>query len=108
MSLKNIKSALTIILSVLLALFFMWIALRDLDFNKIKTSLFQANYLWVFVSVFFGILAYGFRAVDGICSSTLWATILNSNAFWTIAFGYMMNLTIPRSGELARATAYIA
>ena len=27
------------------------------------------------------------------------------NAFWTIAFGYMMNLTIPRSGEIARATA---
>ena len=28
-----------------------------------------------------------------------------SNSFWSISFGYLMNLTIPRSGELARATA---
>ena len=26
--------------------------------------------------------------------------ISNSNSLWTISFGYLMNLTIPRSGEL--------
>jgi hypothetical protein len=31
--------------------------------------------------------------------------ISNSNSLWSISFGYLMNLTIPRSGEVARATA---
>ena len=31
--------------------------------------------------------------------------IRDSNAFWVVCFGYLMNLTIPRSGEFARATA---
>jgi uncharacterized membrane protein YbhN (UPF0104 family) len=32
-------------------------------------------------------------------------SIASSNAFWAISFGYLINLTIPRSGEIARATA---
>lgn len=31
--------------------------------------------------------------------------ISNSNSLWSISFGYLMNLTIPRSGEVARSTA---
>jgi hypothetical protein len=31
--------------------------------------------------------------------------ISNANSLWSISFGYLMNLTIPRSGEVARATA---
>jgi hypothetical protein len=29
-----------------------------------------------------------------------------SSGFWAIAFAYFMNLTIPRSGEVARATSF--
>lgn len=84
----------------------MWIALRGLDIEKIKISLSKANYFWVLAAMFFGLLAYWFRAIRwNILLEPLNYQISNSNALWTIAFGYLMNLTIPRSGEVARATA---
>lgn len=88
------------------AVFFMWLAFRDLDFSKIKGYFAKANYFWVFLAAIFGILAYWFRAVRwNILFEPLGYKIKNSNSFWSISFGYLMNLTIPRSGELARATA---
>lgn len=106
MTKNGLKSALMIIVSLVFAIFFMWLALRDLEFEKIKRSLSQANYFWVLVSAFFAILAYVFRAVRwNLLLEPMGYKIRNSNAFLSIAFGYMMNLTIPRSGEVARATA---
>lgn len=106
MKTKSIKTALTIALSIVFAVFFMGLALQDLDFAKVKTSLSRANYLWILGAVLVSILAYGFRAVRwNLLLEPMGYQIRNSNAFWTIAFGYMMNLTIPRSGEVARATA---
>lgn len=84
----------------------MWLAIRGLDLKKIEVSLSKANYLWVLVSAVFGLLAYCFRAVRwNLLLEPLGYKISNSNALWSISFGYLMNLTIPRSGEVARATA---
>ena len=102
---KQIKNIFTILISAGLAAFFMWLALGDLDFDKVKASFAEINYFWAFVSAFFAVLAYWFRAVRwNLLLEPMGYQIRNSNAFWTIAFGYMMNLTIPRSGEIARAT----
>lgn len=103
---NTLKTVFTIGISIVFAVFFMWLALGDLDFSKVKNSLARANYFWVFAAAFFAILAYVFRAVRwNLLLEPMNYHIKNSNAFWTIAFGYMMNLTIPRSGELARASA---
>ena len=100
------KTTIIILVSLVIAVFFMWIALRGIDFNRVKYSLERVNYFWILISVFLGILAYIFRAVRwNLLLEPMGYRISNNNAFWTIAFGYMMNLTIPRSGEIARATA---
>lgn len=100
------KTILMMGVSLIFALFFMWFALKDIHYDKIKQSLIQANYFWMLFSAIFAILAYGFRAVRwNLLLEPMGYRILNLNAFWTIAFGYMVNLTIPRSGEIARATA---
>ena len=89
-----------------MAVFFMWLAFRGLDFGKIKSYFSKANYIWVAAAAFFGLLSYWFRAVRwNFLLEPLGYRISNTNSFWTIAFGYLMNLTIPRSGEVARATA---
>lgn len=107
METKNtLKTAITIIVSVVFAVFFMWLALGDLDFDRIKVSIVKANYFWVAVATFFAMLAYWLRAVRwNYLLEPMNYKIQNSNAFWVICFGYLMNLTIPRSGEFARATA---
>lgn len=100
------KTTIIILVSLVIAVFFMWIALRGIDFNRVKYSLERVNYFWILISVFLGILAYTFRAVRwNLLLEPMGYRISNNNAFWTIAFGYIMNLTVPRSGEIARATA---
>jgi len=104
---KNpLKSILTIVISLAFAGFFLWLALKGFDFEVVQKSLAKANYLWVIFAAVFGVLAYWFRAIRwNLLLEPMGHKISNSNAFWTISFGYLMNLTIPRSGEVARATA---
>ncbi|MBB6372453.1 lysylphosphatidylglycerol synthase transmembrane domain-containing protein [Chryseobacterium shigense] len=101
-----LKSILTIVISLAFAGFFLWLALKGLDFKVIRASLAKANYAWVLFASVFGILAYWFRAVRwNLMLEPMGHRISNSNSLWSISFGYLMNLTIPRSGEVARATA---
>ncbi|MGV4415223.1 lysylphosphatidylglycerol synthase transmembrane domain-containing protein [Chryseobacterium sp. T1] len=100
------KNILTIVISLAFAGFFLWLALRGLDFEIIKASLAKANYLWVVFAAMFGLAAYWFRAIRwNLMLEPMGHHISNSNALWSLSFGYLMNLTIPRSGEVARATA---
>ena len=101
-----LKNILTVLISIAIAGLFLWLALRGLDFDKIKGSLQKANYLWVAFASVFGISAYIFRAVRwNLLLEPMGYKISNSNSLWSISFGYLMNLTIPRSGEVARSTA---
>ncbi|MGX9986177.1 lysylphosphatidylglycerol synthase transmembrane domain-containing protein [Soonwooa purpurea] len=101
-----LKNFLSIAISIVFAGFFLWLALRGLDFDVIKTSLAKANYLWVLFAAVFGLLAYWFRAIRwNLLLEPMGYQISNANSLWSISFGYLMNLTIPRSGEVARATA---
>ncbi|WP_288436484.1 lysylphosphatidylglycerol synthase transmembrane domain-containing protein [uncultured Chryseobacterium sp.] len=101
-----VKSILTIVISLAFAGFFLWLALKGLDFKVIQKSLAKANYLWVLLASVFGLLAYWFRAIRwNLMLEPMGHSISSSNALWSISFGYLMNLTIPRSGEVARATA---
>ena len=103
---NTVKSFLTIIISLGFAAFFLWLALKDFDFKTFKQSISRANYWWVAFAGVFGLLAYWFRAVRwNLLLEPMGYTTSSSNALWSISFGYLMNLTIPRSGELARATA---
>lgn len=103
---KPLKSILTIVISLAFAGFFLWVALKGLDFKVIQKSLSKANYWWVAFAACFGIAAYWFRAIRwNLMLEPMGYKISNANSLWSISFGYLMNLTIPRSGEVARATA---
>lgn len=101
-----LKNILTVLISIAIAGLFLWLALKGLDFDKIKGSLQKANYLWVAFAGFFGVSAYWFRAIRwNLLLEPMGHKISNSNSLWSLSFGYLMNLTIPRSGEVARSTA---
>lgn len=102
---KTVKTILTIGISLAFAGFFLWLALQG-NYKVIKSSLVKADYLWVFFAAVFGLGAYWFRAVRwNLLLEPMGYNISSSNSLWAISFGYLMNLTIPRSGEVARATA---
>lgn len=102
----KVKQYLFLIIAIGLALFFIYITAQKIDFEHVKSTLKQTNYFWILLSMVISILTYWIRAKR-------WNLLLNpiglypktSSNFWSIAFSYFMNLTIPRSGEVARATS---
>jgi len=86
-----------------------WYSLSKLkpdDIEAIKTSFATANYWWVLLSLFFGILSHLSRAYR-------WQFLLEPlgykpkliNSIMAVLVAYLVNLIVPRAGELARATA---
>lgn len=106
MNSAKIKQFLFLVIASLLAVFFVYITAEKINFQEVKLALAKANYFWILLSMSVSIFTYYIRAKR-------WNLLLNpigltpkvSNNFWSIAFGYFMNLTIPRSGEVARATS---
>lgn len=93
----------------MLGVFLIWNSLSKLsptDIASIKTSFKTANYWWVIVSLIFGALSHLSRAYR-------WQFLLEplgykpkfANSVMTVLVAYLLNLFIPRSGEIARAAS---
>ena len=91
-----------------LGLFLVWYSLSkfsEKEISEIKFALTHANYWWIALSIFIGILSHVSRAYR-------WKFTLDPlgfqpkfyNRFFAVAIGYLVNLGIPRAGEFARAT----
>ncbi|MEK6615203.1 MAG: lysylphosphatidylglycerol synthase transmembrane domain-containing protein, partial [Bacteroidota bacterium] len=83
-----------------------WLAVKDLtdkDKIQITTSLSEANYAWIVLSMAVGILAHISRAIR-------WKMLLAplgfipklSTTFYAVMIGYLGNLALPRLGEVLR------
>ena len=71
----------------------------------IINSIIRADYKYVFISLFFGILSHISRAYRWrYMLSPVGYNIKFHNSFMAVMIGYITNLGIPRSGELIRAT----
>lgn len=101
-----VKTGITVAVSVAVAAVFMWLAFRGMKFAEIRNYFARANYFWVGAAGFFAVLAYWFRAVRwNMLLEPMGHHVADKNSFWAVSLGYLMNLTVPRSGEVARATA---
>ena len=102
---KILLMILPIALGVFLILSFLS-KLSESDKETIVNSFKSANYWWVLLSLFLGILSHLSRAYR-------WEFMLNpigyhpkmSNLVFMVLVSYLVNLIIPRAGEVARATA---
>ncbi|WP_298364477.1 lysylphosphatidylglycerol synthase transmembrane domain-containing protein [uncultured Lutibacter sp.] len=104
---KKIKKTVLLILPIALGVFLIWFSLSKLsssDKDSIINSFKTANYWWVGLSLIFGILSHLSRAYR-------WHFMLEpmgykpryANSIMTVLIAYLLNLFIPRSGEIARA-----
>jgi len=92
-----------------LGVFLIWISLSRLtpeDIESVKTSFKTANYWWVLLSLVLGVLSHFSRAYR-------WKFMLEPlgykpkflNSAMAVIIAYLVNLGIPRAGELSRAAA---
>lgn len=103
---SKIKKSLFLIIASLLAIFFIVITVKQIDFERVESVLKETNYFWIFASMAISILTYWIRAARwNLLLKPMGYYTKTSSGFWAISFAYFMNLTIPRSGEVARATS---
>lgn len=103
---SKIKQSLFLLFASLLAVFFIVITVKQIDFGRVQTALKEANYFWIFASMAISIFTYWLRAARwNLLLHPMGYNTKTESGFWAIAFAYFMNLTIPRSGEVARATS---
>lgn len=96
---KWVKYALFLAIGLGLA----WYASKDADFDTIWSATLQLNWFWAILSMVTSYVAMIIRGYRwNILLAPLGYQSRNSNNVHSVAFGYMMNDLIPRSGELAR------
>ncbi len=100
-ALKIIK----ILLPIVLGVFLIWYSLSKLSFAELLNYFKNANYFWVAIGILLGVLSHLSRAYR-------WLYLLNPlgyqiklpNSIMAVFAAYLINYTIPRAGEIARAT----
>ena len=102
--LKNFKNFLPISLGIF-CIYYSYINTTLEERDYIINSIIKADYKYVFISLFFGILshlsrAYRWRYMLG----PIGYSIKYYNSLMSLMAGFLTNLGIPRSGELMRAT----
>lgn len=94
------------VLAIILACIFIYLTLKQTNLETLRSAAKEANYFWFLVSMVLSIFSYWFRAARWkLLLDPIGHPIKNRSAFWSISLGYFANLTIPRSGEIARATS---
>lgn len=100
---KILKIGLPIAIGIYLSWYF-FSGLTDKQIDQTKNAFYNANYFWIFLSLFVSLLSH-------ISRSYRWLFLLEtmgykpkfSNAYHAVMSGYVINFTVPRSGEIARA-----
>ena len=102
---KKVINILKYVIGFGLGIGLLYLALRGVEFDKVKQGFAEANYLWVALGLVVAILSHWFRAVR-------WRMLIKAagyesnsvNLFASTMVGYMVNQAVPRLGEVTKAT----
>ena len=108
MKYKNSKiwEVLIAVFGLLLAIYLSYVTFKTTNFATLVDRLYTMSWGWVLLSALFGYLAYVFRGLRWqLLIKPLGVESKTSTLIHSIAFGYLFNVAIPRSGEVMRCTA---
>ena len=99
----------TLLLSLLLAAFLIWLSLRDVDFAEFIESVRFAHYGWILPVIGVTLLshwlrAYRWQALIIALPEDSKSPVSTLDLFASVMVGNMVNYAIPRAGEIARCT----
>lgn len=102
---KNILKLFKISLPILLGAFLIWYALQDVPLPVILKYWKSADKIWIILGVFIGLLSHLSRAYRWLFQlEPLGYKIKVGNSIMAVFATYLINYTIPRAGEVARAS----
>lgn len=105
---KKILTTLKLLLFFGIGVFFIWLSVIKLgpeDKKQILKSFSEANYWWLLLCLFLGLISHVIRTLR-------WEMLIHTvgykprfkNTFLSLMIGYFANLAIPRLGEITRCT----
>lgn len=103
---KSIISFLKVAIPLAFGIFLIWYVFKDLSSQEeedLYAAVKKADYFWIFLSMFLGLLSHFSRAIR-------WKYTIQPlgkspgfwNSFFTVMIGYVANLALPRLGEVTR------
>lgn len=96
---------LKITLPILLGIFLVWFSLSKIAISELLNYFKTANYYWIALGVFLGLLSHLSRAYRWLFMlEPLGYKIKFGNSLMAVFATYLINYTIPRAGEVARAS----
>ncbi len=101
---QNTLKTLKFISFFLLGILIFWWVYKDQDIKRIKSILTNdVNYFWIIVSVFLGLISHISRTIRwNLMIEPLDHKPRTLNTFLAVMIGYLMNLALPRMGEISR------
>jgi len=86
-----------------LGIFLLWLAFKNQDKSKIIEGFRNADYFWVFFSLFLMMLSHISRGMRWtLLIKPLGYRVNGFNGFIAVMIGYLANLAVPRMGEISR------
>jgi glycosyltransferase 2 family protein len=102
---KKLKSILKITLPLLLGVALAWYSLSKISLEVLVEHFKNANYAWISLGLLFGFLSHLSRAYRWkFMIEPLGYTLRFPNSIMAVFATYLVNYTIPRAGEITRAT----
>lgn len=93
------------ILPIAVGIGFVYYSLSKISVSELFTYLKSANYYWILLGVFFGSMSHISRSYRwNYLLMPLGHRITFLNSFFAVFAAYLINFTIPRAGDVARAT----
>jgi len=93
------------VIPLLLGVVLVWYSLSQISISKLVQYFKDADYFWIILGVSFGVLSHLSRAYRWLyMAEPLGYKPKLANSFMAVYSAYLINLTIPRAGEVARAS----
>ncbi|MDO5971566.1 lysylphosphatidylglycerol synthase transmembrane domain-containing protein [Flavivirga aquimarina] len=102
---QKITRILKITLPLLLGVFLVWYSLSKVSVDELLVYLKESDYLWIILGMFLGFLSHLSRAYRWLFMlEPMGYKIKFGNSVMAVFATYLINYTIPRAGEVARAS----
>lgn len=100
----KIKQGIQVLISLAIAIWIFWFLYQDIELSNLWDQAKSSNWFWILFSLAISLFGYWLRGWR-------WALLINSEegqkvtpnrAYHAVLVGYLVNLLVPRAGEVAR------
>lgn len=104
MNLQNLKQIIQVTISLGIAIWIFWFLYRDIALGSLLAQIKSSNWFWILASLTISLFGFWLRAWR-------WTLLIRSDegekvkpnrAYHAVMVGYLVNLLIPRAGEVAK------